>query len=112
MAARITGVVAASHDVYLGTDFDSVEDANALSPEFRVNQPLGSTTYPANDANLGLTYYWRVDEVNPGYSDSKGDVWSFTTAYYIVVDDMESYDTGDNKINDTWLDARYFWVGA
>ncbi|MHC4156765.1 MAG: hypothetical protein ACYST6_17865, partial [Planctomycetota bacterium] len=38
--------------------------------------------------------------------------WSFTTAYYIVVDDMESYDTGDNKINDTWLDARYFWVGA
>ncbi|MHC4156762.1 MAG: hypothetical protein ACYST6_17850, partial [Planctomycetota bacterium] len=37
------GVVAASHDVYLGTDFDSVEDANALSPEFRVNQPLGST---------------------------------------------------------------------
>jgi hypothetical protein len=112
MLSWSAGVAAGSHDVYLGAEFDVVKDANVSSPEFKVNQALGSTTYSASDVGLGQTYFWRVDEVNPGYSDSKGDVWSFTVVPFLVVDDMESYDTGGNKINDTWRDATYFWVGA
>jgi len=42
----------------------------------------------------------------------KGHVWSFTTAYYIVVDDMESYNTFDNMISDTWLGGYYNLTGA
>ncbi|HUT28935.1 MAG TPA: Calx-beta domain-containing protein [Sedimentisphaerales bacterium] len=107
------GVVAASHDVYLGTDFDGVEDANTSSAEFKDNLIVDVNTYmPAVALMLGQTYYWRIDAVNPGYSDSKGDVWSFSVVPFIVVDDMESYNTGGNMINDTWLDAYYYWVGA
>lgn len=106
------GVVAASHDVYLGTDFDGVRDANTSSVEFKGNQAFGSTAYAAGPLDLGETYHWRVDEVNPGYSDSMGDVWSFKVADYIVLDDMESYNETDNKIADTWHGVSYNLTGA
>jgi hypothetical protein len=107
------GLVAGSHDVYVGTDFDAVNDANSSSPEYKGNQPLVPAEYdPPGLLEFARTHYWRIDQVNPGYADSKGDVWSFTVMEYIVVDDMESYNTTDNKIIDTWLDARYYWVGA
>jgi len=105
------GIVGASHDVYLGTDLDAVGDANTSSAEFSGNQALGNESYdPPGLLDLGRTYYWRIDEVNPGYADSKGDVWSFTVVRCIVVDDMESYCTGsgcDNRIYDTWID---YWI--
>ena len=60
---------------------------------------------------MGTTYYWRIDEVN-NPSTWKGDVWHLEVTDYIVVDDMESYNTFDNLINDTWLDMSYNWTGA
>jgi hypothetical protein len=107
------GLVAGSHDVYFGTDFDAVNDANTSCPEYKGNQPLVPAEYdPPALLEFARTYYWRIDQVNPGYSDSKGDVWSFTVMEYIIVDDMESYNTTDNKIIDTWLDVRYNATGA
>jgi len=86
------GLVAGSHDVYLGTDYDAVNDANTSSSEFKGNQSVDVNSYePPGLLDFGQTYYWRVDEVNPGYADSKGDVWSFTVINYAVVDDMEEY---------------------
>ena len=91
------GDYAVSHDVYFGTDKDDVNDADnttGLWPEFKGNQDPCS--YDTGPLDLGQTYYWRIDEVNdnawaPPGSPWKGIVWSFTTADYIVVDDMESY---------------------
>jgi hypothetical protein len=104
-----SGLVAGSHDFYFGTDFDAVSDADTSSDEYRGNQSLGSTSYdPCGLLDLGEDYYWRIDEVNPGYADSKGDVWSFTASTCLSVDDMESYCTGSgcsNLIYDTWLDG-------
>jgi hypothetical protein len=107
------GFVAAWHDVYFGTDFDDVNDADKSSPEYKGSQPLGADTYePSGLLDLGATYCWRIDEVgNP--STWKGDVWAFTVTDYIVVDDMESYNTSDNMISDTWLGGGYYnWTGA
>jgi len=103
------GIVAGSHDVYFGTDYEAVRDADTSSDEYKANQNIDANSYdPDGVLLLGTTYYWRIDEVNPGYTDSKGDVWSFTTAAYIVFDDMESY-CGDygcgNEIYDTWRDG-------
>jgi hypothetical protein len=82
---------AASHDVYLGDDFDSVN--NGTGDTFRANQGnlfyvAGFTGYPYPDGLVpGTTYYWRIDEVNEADPRSpwKGDVWSFSippkTAY-------------------------------
>ena len=79
-----------SHDVYLGEDFDSVNDGTGDT--FRVNQGelffvAGFPGFPYPDGLVpGTTYYWRIDEVEAdGITKHKGDVWSFTvppkTAY-------------------------------
>ncbi|MHC4478852.1 MAG: hypothetical protein ACYTEL_24745 [Planctomycetota bacterium] len=110
------GLVAGSHEVYFGTDFDTVSDANTSSPEHKGNQPLAHADYdPPGLLELAGTYYWRIDQVNPGYADSKGDVWSFTVSPCLTVDDMESYCTGtgcENKIYDTWIDYWTNFTGA
>jgi len=87
------GDFAVSHDVYVGDNFDHVNDASHDSPEFRVNQTstffvIGFPGFPYPDGLVpGTTYYWRIDEVNPDDPNSpwKGPVWSFSvppkTAY-------------------------------
>ncbi|MHC4626225.1 MAG: LamG domain-containing protein [Planctomycetota bacterium] len=88
------GSFAASHDVYLGDNFDDVSTAAADSPAFRGNQTgtflvAGFPGFPYPDGLVpGTTYYWRIDEVNDSEPNSpwKGDVWSFSippkTAYF------------------------------
>jgi hypothetical protein len=113
MLSWLPGIVAASHDVYLGTDIAGVSDANTSSVEFKDNLIVDVNSYvPVGELMLGQTYYWRIDAVNPGYSDSKGDVWSFTVMEYIAVDDMEAYNTSDNMIGDTWLGWWWNWTGS
>jgi subtilisin family serine protease len=70
------GKGALSHDVYLGTDYSDVNDANTFSPEYKGNQDVNN--WDPCGLELDTTYYWRIDEVN-GPSIYKGDVWSFTT---------------------------------
>ncbi len=80
----LPGEFAVSHDLYLGDNFDDVNDG--LGDTFRGNKPSGNVivgfpTFPYPDGLVpGTTYYWRIDEVNDANPDSpwKGDVWSFT----------------------------------
>ena len=91
------GREAVSHQVYLGTDPNAVANGT-VSAETVTNHSFS----PAS-LLYGTTYYWRVDEVNN--VTYPGDVWSFTTAAYGVVDDFESYNDDDNRIYDTWIDG-------
>ncbi|UCD49207.1 MAG: discoidin domain-containing protein [Phycisphaerales bacterium] len=75
------GEFAATHDVYLGTAFDDVNDASRANPgDVLASQGQTGTSYDAGRLELGQTYYWRVDEVNaaPDNTIFKGNVWSFT----------------------------------
>jgi len=82
----LPGDFAVSHDVYLGESFDGVNDATNESETFRGNQT--TTFYVAGFPGFaypdglvpGMTYYWRIDEVNEADPNSpwKGDVWSFS----------------------------------
>ncbi len=85
------GDFAVSHDVYLGENFDDVNDGAEGTfqgnhiPTFFV---VGFPGFPYPDGLIpGVTYYWRIDEVNDAEPNSpwKGDVWSFSvppkTAY-------------------------------
>ena len=65
------GFGAKLHYVYLGEDFDEVNNAT-------VGVPHGSTTYTPGPLKLAKTYYWRIDEFDAA-GTHKGDVWSFTT---------------------------------
>jgi hypothetical protein len=79
------GPYANTHDVYLGTVFDDVNSASRTSPKgMLVSQGQQDATYDVGRLELGLTYYWRVDEVNapPSSAIYKGSVWKFTVEPY------------------------------
>jgi len=101
------GVYAASHQLYFGTDKEVVRNANTGSPEYKGTKALGSESYDPGKLLWNTTYYWRVDEVNNVNPDSpwKGPVWSFTTANFLVVDDFEDYNVGNNEIWWSWKDG-------
>jgi hypothetical protein len=63
--------------------------------------------------DLAETYYWRIDEVNDAETPTtwQGDIWSFSTQEFLVVDDFESYndiaagEEGSNPVYLTWTDG-------
>jgi len=97
MLAWRAGREAVTHDVYLGTDSEGLALVDSVS----------DASYVPADLEFGNTYYWRIDEVNEADAISvwEGDVWSFATQAFAVIDDMESYDDEENRIFDTWLDG-------
>jgi hypothetical protein len=101
------GAVAASHEVYFGTDADAVKNATTASPEYKGPKALGEESYDPGKLILNTTYYWRIDEVNGVNPDSPwaGKVWSFTTSDFFVLDDFEGYDAGENQIWFSWHDG-------
>jgi hypothetical protein len=103
----VPGVFAASHQVYFGSDKDAVRNADTGSPEYKGVRALDSETFDPGILDSDSTYYWRIDEVNDTNPDSpwKGNVWSFTTANFLVVDDFEDYDVGNNEIWWAWIDG-------
>jgi hypothetical protein len=104
------GDYAAYHDVYLGTAWDDVDDATTSSSEYKGNQEPNEYD-PDIPLELGTTYYWRIDEVDDPQT-WKGNIWSFTVADYITVDDFESYDNVTNRIFDTWEDGNVNRTGS
>ncbi len=101
------GETAASHEVYFGADADTIKYAEPDWPEYKGSRQLGSESYDPGQLEWDITYYWRIDEVNEAELNSpwKGNVWSFTTANFLIVDDFEDYDAGDNQIWFAWLDG-------
>jgi len=77
------GATAVSHDVYIGENFDDVE--NGSNDTFRANHPstsfvIGFPGVPYPEGLVaGTTYYWRIDEVEAdGVTKHEGMVWSFS----------------------------------
>jgi hypothetical protein len=95
----------ASYEIYFGTD------ASAL--EKKASGNLGSESYDPGQLEWDTTYYWRVDEANSANADSPwtGPLWSFTTANFLIIDDMEAYNDLDpedplsNRIFNAWIDG-------
>ncbi len=96
------GREAGSHEVYFGTDAEELPLLGTVS----------QASIAAGTLDLASTYYWKVVEVNnvEAISTWEGNVWSFATRLYAVVEDFESY-TDDieagEAIFDTWLDG---WI--
>jgi hypothetical protein len=95
------GREAARHDVYFSDDMQAV--INGIEPIATVTE--GS--YGPVSLDVGTTYYWRINEVNDAETPSmwQGDIWNFTAVEYLVVDDFESYDAGENQIWYAWKDG-------
>ncbi|MCP4260077.1 MAG: hypothetical protein GY774_21555, partial [Planctomycetes bacterium] len=95
----------ASHEIFFGTD--------ASSLELKGSGNLGSESYDPGELEWDTTYYWRIDEANNANADSPwtGPLWSFTTANFLIIDDMEAYndldpaDPASNRIFLAWIDG-------
>ncbi len=92
---------AVSHDLYVSDDPIAVAD-ETIDP---IAVGLTDTTYDLAGFDMNTVYYWKVNEV----SDTEawpGNVWSFTTQDYLVVDDFEDYnDYPPDEIFNTWIDG-------
>ena len=95
-----------SHEVYLSTDFDAVNNADRFDTTgvYKGSQGVEDINYGPITVQQDTTYYWRVDEVN-NPTRLKGDIWSFSVPYYFYSgDDFEVYySTSDLKT--TWIDG-------
>ena len=107
VAADNTG----SHQVYFGMDKDAVRNATTASPEYKGSKNLDDEKHDPGLLEQAMAYYWRIDAVDNQNNTQKGNVWEFTTADYLVVDDWESYNDIDppnpasNTIFAYWLDG-------
>ena len=103
------GREAASHQVYFSTSRKAVVNGTALV------DTVSQNSYTPGTLALGETYYWKITEVNQVATPStwEGDIWSFSTVQYVVVDDFESYtDDVDNRIFQTWKDGYGYTLPA
>jgi len=101
------GDEATSHEVYFGTDEDAVRNATQASPEYKGTKALGNESYDPGNLEWAATYYWRIDEINPANPESPwiGNVWNFTTADFLIIDNFEAYDAAENQIWYSWHDG-------
>jgi hypothetical protein len=95
----------ATYDIYFGADPGALEK--------KASGNLGQESYEPGQLEWNATYFWRVDEANSANADSPwtGPLWSFTTANFLIIDDMEAYndlppdDPESNRIFNAWLDG-------
>jgi len=91
------GREAAVHEVYLGTDPNDLVLADTVTGD----------AYPATDLNYATTYHWQIVEVNDAEDPRSyaGDILSFSTPAYGVVDDFDQYDNDCQRIFFAWVDG-------
>ena len=95
----------ATYDIYFGTDESSLE--------LKASGSIGSENYKPGQLEWNTTYYWRINEANSANADGPwtGPLWSFTTADFLIIDDMEGYNDLDpadpmsNRIFNAWIDG-------
>jgi hypothetical protein len=102
-----SGRDAAVHDVYFGADAEALPLVDTVA----------DTRYDPGLLDLDTTYYWRIDEVNEAEPVGvwQGNLWSFTTRKFMVIDDFEGY-TDDMEagkaIFQTWIDGDENGTGS
>ncbi|MFC1766599.1 LamG-like jellyroll fold domain-containing protein, partial [Planctomycetota bacterium] len=98
------GREAAQSQVIFSDDIATVEDNSALVGT------VAESLIDATDLNiqLGTQYFWRVNEVNEAEVPTTwfGDIWSFSTSDFLIVDDMEPYANSPGlELWATWVDG-------
>ena len=102
------GSDAITHDLYLGTDENTVGSAEVTDPLGVYRGRYDTNHYVATDLVWGHQYYWRIDEIQADGTIHRGQIWSFRIAARITIDDFDDYtDNTDTfeAIHQTWIDG-------
>jgi hypothetical protein len=89
---------ATSHTVYVGADSDAVANGTVAGAS------VAAHGYTPTGLLYDTQYFWKVDEVGADGTQA-GDVWTFTTEEFGVIDDFEGYNDDDNRIYQSWEDG-------
>ncbi|MHC4675888.1 MAG: LamG domain-containing protein [Planctomycetota bacterium] len=108
------GDYATSHEVYFGTNWyevnDANNDANYWPDVYKGKQD--PCTYELGMLDFAATYYWRIDEVNDTTNDRwKGNIWRFTIADFILIDNFDD-DTAQDPPKFDWFNGNVLGTGA
>ncbi|MCK4914060.1 MAG: LamG domain-containing protein [Planctomycetes bacterium] len=91
------------HEVYFGTNWGAVYDANKSYDEYQ--GAYDTNSYDPGTLSFDTTYYWRVDEVN-GPNTWKGDVWVFYINENLLRNPGFEYNGGSGGDEADW------WAGT
>jgi hypothetical protein len=96
--------------VYLGPVAAQVREA-AAAVQYPV-PPEDANAFQPPALGLGRTYYWRVGEAAAAEANGVRvqDVWSFTVADRLVIEDFEAYDLKEHFLYETWQPRG--WAGV
>ncbi len=101
------------YDVYFGESAGAVAAANTGTLGIYQGRQR-EMAYDPGILDWNKTYYWRVDMVNDADPSSpyKGNIWSFTAADSILIEDFESYhNDSPNTVSDVWRASPGATVG-
>ena len=107
---KLTWVPGCSADhqvIYFGEVASQVGCASGQAGTLALQHPLqpgDANTFEPPALGLGRTYYWRIDGAAGGDSNAvpPGEVWSFTVADHLVIDDFEAYDLKEHFLYEAW----------
>jgi hypothetical protein len=95
-----------TYDVYLGTNFNLVNNANRWDQSGIYRRRWSIASYTTEELAVGRTYYWRIDEVEAnGWTINKGIVWSFTIVnvetveYQVSASEDDGYAANGDLLN-------------
>ncbi|MHC4756186.1 MAG: hypothetical protein ACYTBP_13710 [Planctomycetota bacterium] len=93
-----------NQNVYYGDNVTAVTDANTSTVGiFQGNYAADVNSYNVGALPLGAVRWWRIDS-NMNTGDLvKGDVWKFTMAQFLTLEDFDWYQ-GTTNLRATWLD--------
>jgi hypothetical protein len=101
---------AQSYVLYFGTSLEDVEAATLSDPcGTLIGYEIKNNSYALDTLVKKQTYYWRVDAIINGIQDIlRGQVWSFNTSAFQILEDFESYTDdmdAEEAIWQTWIDG-------
>lgn len=95
------GLLTVQNDIYFGSDFNAVNDANRSDTTGIYRERTSNTSYVPVGLAEFTRYYWRIDDVDgTGNIIHKGDVWNFLTAREVDSDSWVAVDALSREVSD------------
>ena len=103
---------AESQDVYFGTDFNAVSNADKNSLEYKTTVNATVNSFASGHLAPNTEYYWRVDSTNVA-GTAKGDVWTFKTGVSVRLVSVSSPDFGhiEYPVGREWNEVSWHEAG-
>ncbi|NQV32132.1 MAG: LamG domain-containing protein, partial [Phycisphaeraceae bacterium] len=97
------------HDVYYGTDANTVANATLDNPMGVYMGRQDANSFGPEGMTLAQTYYYRVDEIDATTGETyKGEVWNFAVQNNLMIDNFNDYANWE-AVLEVWEEEGSAW---